>query len=99
MGRVAEQHRLRPDKIAPGRAEHLGPAIVDLAEHAGDEITHLVFRRAGRPRRGRIVALILCGRSAAAENFRAADQNAWIDAESISEDTEHQDGADPEPAT
>ena len=36
--------------------------------------------------------------AAAGENFRAADQDARIDAEGIAEQAEHDDGADAEPA-
>jgi hypothetical protein len=50
---------------------------------------------------GRGPAIGLIGRrltAAAGEDFRAADQDARIDAEGITDKAEHDDGADAEPA-
>src|SRR5262249_3107332 len=97
IGGVAEQHDLRP-RIGPAAgAELLAPAIVDLAEDACDHAAHLVARRAGLALPGGPVGLI-GGLVAAVEDFGAADQDARIDAESIPDQAEHDDGADAEPA-
>ena len=49
---------------------------------------------------GADLAIGLIGRrlAAAGEDFRAADQDARIDAEGIADEAEHDDGADAEPA-
>ena len=83
----------------PAGLEDFAPAIVDLAEDAGDHAAHLVGRRAGLGGRGPAIGLIARRLAAAAgENFRAADQDARIDAEGVAEKAEHDDGADAEPA-
>jgi len=50
---------------------------------------------AGSDRRSVLIARRLV---AAGEDFRAADQDAWIDAEGVADKAEHDDGADAEPA-
>src|SRR5258708_30273884 len=79
IGGVTEQHDTRPRIGLAAGLEDLAPAIVDLAEDAGDHAPHLVFRRAGlgRPR----PAIGLVGRRllAAGEDFRTADQDARVD--------------------
>src|SRR5258708_4315705 len=47
IGGVAEQHDARTLEGLPPGLEDLAPAIVDLAEDAGDHVTHLVLARAG----------------------------------------------------
>ncbi len=88
-----------PVIILPAGLEDLAPAVVDLAENAGDHAADLVARRTGlgRPR----LAIGLVGRrlAAAGQDFGAADQDARIDAEGIADQAEHDDGADAEPAT
>ena len=98
IGGVAKQHDARPGVILSAGLEDLAPAVVDLAENAGDHAADFVLRRAGlgRPR----LAIGLVGRRlvAAGEDFGAADQDARIDAEGIADQAEHDDGADAEPA-
>ncbi len=77
--------------------EDFAPAVVDLAEDTGDHATHLVGRRTGLGRRRPAIGLI-ARRLPAGENFRAADQDARIDAEGVADETEHDHGADAEPA-
>ena len=89
---------LRTGVGLPAGLEDLVPAIVDLAENAGDHAAHLVGRRAGLGGRGLAIGLIGRRLAAAGENFGAADQDARIDAEGIAEQAEHDDGADAEPA-
>src|SRR6185312_10223900 len=97
IGDVAEQHDARTGIGLPAGLEDLAPAIVDLAEDAGDHATHLVGRRAGLAGRP---AIGLIGRrlAAAVEHLCAADQNARIDAEGVADQAKHDDGADAEPA-
>src|ERR1700710_704547 len=97
IGGVAKQHDARSGKGLSAFLEDFAPAIVDFAEHAGDHAAHLVLRRTGLGRRRLPVGLIAWRRTAA-ENFRAADQDAGIDAERPADETEHDDGADAEPA-
>src|SRR4051794_16018401 len=99
IGDVAEQHDLRTGKGLARGLEDLAPAIVDLAEDAGDHAAHLVGRRAALGV-GRRLAIGLVGRrlSAAGEDLGAADQDTRIDAEGVADQAEHDDGADAEPA-
>src|SRR6202012_4361031 len=55
VGGIAEQTDLRTDVIPARRRELLLPAIVDLAEDAGDHAAHLVRRRAGLALAGRTI--------------------------------------------
>src|ERR1700733_8557033 len=99
IGGVAEQHDLRTDIGLSAGAEDFAPAIVDFTQDAGDHVAHLVGRRAGLGGRGSPIGLI--GRRLAAtaiENFRAADQKPRVDAERITDQAEHDDGADAEAA-
>src|SRR6185436_19121456 len=66
---------------------------------AGNHAAHLVGRRAGLALPGGAVLLDAWRLVAAGEDFRAADQDARIDAEGVAEQAEHDDGADTEPAT
>ncbi len=99
IGGVAKQHDARSRVILSAGLEDLAPAVIDLAKNAGDHAADFVFRRAGlgRPR----PAIGLVGRRlvAAGQDFGAADQDARIDSESIADQTEHDNGADAEPAT
>src|SRR5262249_49011888 len=62
-------------------------------QNAGDHAAHFVGRRAGFARAS--IGLISRRLAAASgEDFRAADQDAGIDTESIREKPEHDDGAD-----
>src|SRR6202034_4010580 len=79
-------------------AEDFAPAIVDFTEDAGDHAAHLVGRRAGLGWRGSPIGLIGRRRAAAVENLRAADQKPRVDAERITDQAEHDDGADAETA-
>src|SRR5438309_1313870 len=99
IGGVAEQHDLGAGIGLAAGLENFAPAIVDLAEHAGDHAAHLVGRGATLGGRGRL-AIGLVGRrlTAASEDLGAADQDARIDAEGVADQAEHDDGADPEPA-
>src|SRR6201747_1124912 len=47
IGGVAEQHDARARIGLPAGLENLAPAIVDLAEDAGDHAADLVLRRTG----------------------------------------------------
>jgi len=71
------------------------PCRSALAEDTGDHAAHLVGWRAGLG--GPAIALI-ARRLAAGQNFRAADQDARIDAEGVSDQAKDDDGADAEPA-
>ena len=82
----------------PAALENFVPAVVDLAEHAGDHAADFVGRRALLGRRGLAIGLIGRRLVAAGENFGTADQDARIDAEGVADDAEHDDGADAEPA-
>src|SRR3954467_12079204 len=99
IGGVAKQHDARPRIILSAGLEDLAPAVVDLAENTRDHAADLVLWRAGlgRPR----LAIGLVGRRlvATGQDFGAADQDARVDAESIADQAEHDDGADAEPAT
>src|SRR5262249_8451289 len=94
IGGVAEQHDLRTGVALARGLEHLAPAIVDLAQDAGDHAAHLVGGRAGLGLRGGAVALIARRAAAAAlQDFGAADQDARINAEGVGDEAEHDDGA------
>src|SRR4051794_17218868 len=56
IGGVAEQHDARSLVGLPAGLEDLVPAIVDLAEDAGDHASHLVLGRAGLCR-ARVLAI------------------------------------------
>ena len=96
-GGVAEQAQLRRMIGLPAGLEDFGPAIVDIAEDARDK---LPMSSVGAPVvTGGAGALCCVAGAAAGENFRAADQDARIDAEGVPADkAEHDDGADAEPA-
>src|SRR6185312_4219332 len=99
VGGVAKQHDARSGIVLSAGLEDLAPAVVDLAENASDHAADFILWRAGfgRPR----PAIGLVGRRlvAAGQNFRAADQDARIDAEGIADEAEHNDGADAKSAT
>src|SRR5712672_3976142 len=97
IGRVAKQHDARTRIGLPAGLEDLAPAIVDLAEDAGDHAAHLVGRRASLGGTGPAIGSLARRLSAAGENFRTADQDARIDAEGITNEAEHDDGTDAEP--
>ncbi len=104
IGGVAEQNEPRAAIILVAGLEDLGPAVVDLAEHAGHEGAHLV---GGRPtpaitrdtaiRADRTVHLLRLG-AAAIDHLSAANQNAGIDAERPADQPEHDNRTDAEPA-
>ncbi len=98
IGDVAEQHDLRTGVGLAAGLEDLAPAVVDLAEDAGDHAAHLVGRRAALG--GGRLTIGLVGRrlAAAGEDLGAADQDARIDAEGIADQAEHDDGADAQTA-
>src|SRR6266446_7423752 len=96
IGRVAKQHDFRTRIGLPAGLEDFAPAIVDLAEDAGDHAAHLVGRRTGLDRPGSAIGFISL--AAAGQNFRAADQDAGIDAERIADQAKDDDGADAEAA-
>src|SRR3954447_7613399 len=96
IGRVAKQYDPRTGIGLSAGLENFAPAIVDLAEDTGDHAPHLVGWRAGLG--GPAIGLIARRPATTGENFRATDQDARIDPESISEKTEHDDGADAETA-
>src|SRR3954469_6303488 len=98
IGDVAEQHDLRTGKGLARGLEDLAPAVVDLAEDAGDHAAHLVGRRAALGRGGLAIGLVGRRLAAAGEDLGAADQDARIDAEGVADQAEHDDGADAEPA-
>src|SRR6202043_2986626 len=98
IGGVAKQHDLRTRIGLPAGLEDFAPAIVDLAEDAGDHAAHLVGRRAGLGGPGPAIGLVARRLAAAGENLRAADQDARIDPERVADKAEHDDGADAEPA-
>src|SRR6266404_2418093 len=98
-GGVAKQHDARPRIGLPAGLEDLAPAIVDLAEDAGNHAAHFVGRRAGLAGGRSAIGLIVRLTHAAGENFPTADQNPRIDAEGIADKAEHDHGADAEPAT
>src|SRR5712692_3258518 len=98
IGGVAKQHDARTRIGLTAGLEDLAPAIVDLAEDAGDHAAHLVGRRTGLGGRGPAIGLIARRLSATGKNLRAADQDARIDAEGVTDETEHDDGADAEAA-
>src|SRR5450755_3985521 len=91
IGDVAKQHDPRTGKGLPAGLEDLAPAIVDLAEDAGDHVAHLVGRRTGLG--GPAIGLI-ARRLSAGENFGATDQDTRIDAEGPTDETEHDADAD-----
>src|SRR5712664_3114768 len=97
VGGVAKQYDARTGIGLTAGLEDFAPAVVDLAEDTGDHATHLVGRRAGLGGRRPAIGLI-ARRLPAGENFRAADQDARIDAEGVADETEHNDRADAEPA-
>src|SRR5947208_13483685 len=98
IGGVAKQHDFRTSIGLPTGLEDLTPAIVDLAEDAGDHAAHLVGWRAGLDGSGSAIGFISL--AAPGQNFRAADQDARIDAERVADQAEDDDGdgADAEPA-
>src|SRR6266851_735783 len=98
IGGVAKQHDARTRIGLTAGLEDLAPAIVDLAEDAGDHVAHLVGRRTGLGGRGPAIGLIARRLSATGKNLRAADQDARIDAEGVTDETEHDDVADAEAA-
>src|SRR5258708_6295222 len=97
VGGVAKQYDARTGIGLTAGLEDFAPAVVDLAEDTGDHATHLVGRRAGLGGRRPAIGLI-ARRLPTGENFRAADQDARIDAEGVADETEHDHGADAEPA-
>src|SRR5215217_3761667 len=98
IGGVAKQHDARPGVILAGGLENLAPAVVDLAENTGNHAADFVLRRAGLGRPRLAIGLVCRRLVAAGQDFGAADQNARIDAEGVADQTEHDDGADAEPA-
>jgi hypothetical protein len=78
--------------------EDLAPAIVELAENARDHAADFVLRRSGLGRARLAIGLVGRRLVATGEDFGAADQDARIDAESIADEAEHDDGADAESA-
>ena len=96
IGGVAKQHDFRTRVGLPAGLEDLTPAIVDLAEDAGDHAAHLVGWRAGLDGSGSAIGFISL--AAPGQNFRAADQDARIDAERVADQAKDDDGADAEPA-
>src|SRR5258705_12938295 len=97
IGGVAKQYDARTGIGLTAGLEDFAPAVVDLAEDTGDHAAHLVGRRAGLGGRRPAIGLI-ARRLPTGENFRAADQDARIDAEGVADETEHNHGADAEPA-
>src|ERR1700682_3969239 len=98
IGGVAKQHDFWTRIGLPAGLENFTPAIVDLAEDAGDHAAHLVGRRPGLGGPGPAIGLIAGCMAAAGQNFRAADQDARIDAERVADQAKDDDGADAEPA-
>src|ERR1043165_1809175 len=93
--RAGEHHQRRFAITLAALLEGLRPHHVRTAQHARDELAHVVARGAGL---ARLARLLLIGLPAAGEDLRAADQQARVDAERIADDAEHHDGADAEPA-
>src|SRR6266576_1393840 len=96
IGGVAKQHDFRTRIGLPAGLENLAPAIVDLAEDAGDHAAHLVGWSAGLDGSGPAIGFISL--VAPGQNFRATDQDAGIDAERIADQAKDDDGADAEAA-
>src|SRR4029079_3625948 len=80
------------------RLKDLAPAVIDLAEDAGDHAAHLIGGRAALGVAGFAGGLIARGLASASKDFRSANQQPWIDAESVADQSEHDDGTDAEPA-
>src|SRR5215212_3013802 len=91
---VAKQHDARTRIGLSAGLEDFAPAIVDLAEDARDHAADLVGRRAAFCGSGSAIGLIARRMVAAGENFRATDQDAWIDPERVADKPQHDDGAD-----
>ena len=75
-------------------AENLGPAILAVAEHGGDELALLVGRRSGLARRHRSLLL----RARTLNRFEAADQDARVDAERPGDQPDDDETADADTA-
>src|SRR5580704_376801 len=88
--------------IAPaGLLENLPPSVLVLGQHLADETARFVRGLAalrGRPALDRRLVGLLIGRRIAIEDFRAADQQARIDAERPADKPKHHDGADADAA-
>jgi hypothetical protein len=94
--RTGEQPQARRPVLLSAGAEDFAPGILGIAQDSCDELTRLIGRRAGAPRRLPVWLLVL--RASAADHFRAADQNARIDAGRPADQTEHDHGSNAEPA-
>jgi hypothetical protein len=78
----------------PAVLENFCPNVFGVAEHRGDELPGLIVWRAGAARFFAKRLFVTRRRAAAAQNFRAADQQTRIDAERPTDETEHNDRAD-----
>jgi hypothetical protein len=102
--RFAIHHQDRRAVGLAGLAENILPLRLGAAEDARHEAADVVARRAGAPRlparrrlARRLIGLLIA-RSAAGEDFGAADQHPRIDAERPADQAEHHDGADAQAA-
>ena len=75
--------------------EYFAPGVLGIAEHGGDELAGPVARHAGPPRRRPVLLLVL---RAAADDLRAADQNARVDAGRPADQAEYDRGSDADAA-
>ena len=79
-----------------GSCENLGPAVLGVAEHQGDELAGWIGRRtAADLRRWRA---LLRGRAAAGQNLRAVQKHARVDTEVPADQADDNDRSDPEAA-
>src|SRR5579872_267130 len=98
IGGVAEQHDTRAGVGLPRGLEDLAPAVVDLAENAGNHAAHFVGRRAALDGAGSPVGLVGRRLATSAQDLRAADQDPRVDAKRIADQAEHDIGSDAKPA-
>src|SRR6185312_5029924 len=89
---AGEEAQLRRPVGLAALLEHIAPDVLGVAEHGGDELAGPVARRASFAR-GLLVGLLI-GATATVEHLGAADQNARVDAERVTDDAEHDDRAD-----
>jgi hypothetical protein len=71
------------------------PGVFRAAEHGSDEFASFIARRATRWRRSRRLFVL---RTATAEDLRATNQQAWIDPERPTDETQYNNGADADSA-
>src|SRR5262249_30173790 len=104
VGLAAIHHQPRCAISLAGLGENVFPLHLGTTEHARNESTDLVVRRAGAALRlrapliGRLVGPLVAGTAAAGQNLGTADQHPRIDAERPAGEREQRERADPEPA-